>query len=96
MSNCRPMCSDFCAPALNLLMGHIVHSHSPNFNFTCGISGCMVTFRSYFALKKHLQRNHKEILKSPSEVDFSFTQVSSTLSLVMSDQNIDLRLNLYS
>ena len=56
-----PMCTDFAAPTIKLLLGHIgrVHSHSPNFSFTCGLDGCLTTFKSYASLKKHIQRRHK-------------------------------------
>lgn len=60
MANVCPMCSDFSAPTIRLLIGHIgrVHSCSPNFAFTCGLQNCQRTLKSYSALKKHFQRKH--------------------------------------
>lgn len=61
MTHQCPMCPEFSAPTLKLLLGHIcrVHSHSPQFSFTCGLQGCLTTFRSYVSLKKHINRKHK-------------------------------------
>lgn len=43
-------------------MKHTFQSHSSttNFRFTCGISGCVQTFRTYSAITSHLQRKHPD------------------------------------
>lgn len=73
-----PMCSDFSTPTAKLLLGHLsrVHSHSPNFSFTCGLDGCLTTCKSYSSLRKHIQRKHKSSLfnqeNEPSRSNQSF------------------------
>lgn len=41
-------------------MRHVFQSHSstPNFVFSCGISGCIQTFKTFSAIQSHLQRKH--------------------------------------
>ena len=65
MSHQCPMCTDFCAPTMKLLLGHInrIHSHSPNVSFTCGLDGCL---KSYPPLKKHIQRKHRGNIDIPT------------------------------
>ena len=73
-----PMCSDFSTPTAKLLLGHLsrVHSHSPNFSFTCGLDGCLTTCKSYSSLRKHIQHKHKSSLfnqeNEPSRSNQSF------------------------
>lgn len=41
-------------------MRHTFESHSsaPNFSFTCGLSGCMQTLKTYSGISSHLRRKH--------------------------------------
>lgn len=73
MNNQCPMCEDFNAPTIKLLLGHIgrVHSHSPHFSFTCGLDGCLMTLKSYPSLKKHIQRKHKKVIADEDPLELS-------------------------
>ena len=44
------------------------HSSLPMFKFTCGLSGCIQTFRTYSAMASHLVRKHS---------NFDLTQVNN-------------------
>ena len=56
-----PLCA-FVAATLALILSHLrlVHANDPDFNVTCGISGCVRTFKKFRALYQHVYRNHKD------------------------------------
>ena len=56
-----PLCTDFAAPSLELLLHHIgrVHADSPDFHLTCGIDGCETSFTNYHAFRRHLRKKHR-------------------------------------
>ena len=84
-----PMCSDFSTPTIKLLLGHIsrVHSHESDFNFTCGLEGCLTTYKSYTALKKHIQRKHKTVTVS-HDVGMTYLPPDTFSSTSLEDNNI--------
>lgn len=56
-----PLCV-FIAASLSLILSHLclVHASEPEFNVTCGITGCVSTFRSFRALYQHVYRKHQD------------------------------------
>ena len=50
-----------CAPNYPLAMKHVsrIHSHSSQFSITCGIDGCLSSYRSYTGWQKHIKNKHK-------------------------------------
>ena len=59
------------------------HSSTPNFRFSCGISGCVQTFKTYSAYSSHLKRKHENC-------DFTQLQSVSTGSSQFADDQEDL------
>lgn len=56
-----PLCADFSAPSLQLLLRHIgqVHANCEGFKLTCGIDHCKSTFRSFKRFRAHLKSIHQ-------------------------------------
>lgn len=50
-----------CAPNYPLAMKHVsrVHAHSSRFSITCGIDGCLSSYKSYTGWQKHIKNKHK-------------------------------------
>ena len=44
-----------------------VHSHDPNFLITCGVCGCVRTYKNYHSFRKHLWRDHREKINDSQE-----------------------------
>jgi len=59
MHRCH-LCEDFFAPSFKPLLSHLarVHANSPDFNLTCGIRQCGVTFTNYHSYKNHVRNKH--------------------------------------
>ena len=59
---CCPICVNFTAASIPLLLSHlhVVHSNEARFLMMCGIGGCSYTASSYSALYSHVYRNHPE------------------------------------
>ncbi len=55
-----PLCHDFSAPTLQLLLQHIgrVHSNSANFRLTCGVNQCQCVYTNFRRYKEHLKKKH--------------------------------------
>lgn len=99
------MCAEFCAPTFKLLLSHVsrVHSNTPSFSFTCGLQGCLTTFKSYVALKKHICRKHKcvsiednpedPILDNPGDPSPSFLESFDEDLIEETDQPDECKLN---
>ena len=45
------------------------HSSIPNFKYSCGVSGCTQTFKTYSAILSHLQRKHEDWTKNQDPVE---------------------------
>ena len=58
-----PLCKSICAPSYPLAMKHLsrVHAHSSGFSITCGINGCLSSYKSYTGWQKHIKNKHKAI-----------------------------------
>lgn len=56
-----PLCADFSAPSLQLLLRHIgqVHANCESFKITCGVDHCKSTFKSFKRFRAHLKNKHK-------------------------------------
>ena len=56
-----PLCKSVCAPNYPLSMKHVsrIHAHSSQFSITCGIDGCLSTYKSYMGWQKHIKNKHK-------------------------------------
>ena len=56
-----PLCTSVCAPNYFLAMKHVsrVHAHSSGFSITCGIDGCLSSYKSYPGWQKHIKNKHK-------------------------------------
>ncbi len=73
-----PLCADFSAPSLQLLLRHIgsVHASREGFKITCGVELCRTTFRSFKRFKAHLKSKHKllgsEDEPEATDIDQSF------------------------
>jgi len=51
------------------------HSSTPNFKYTCGISGCTQSLRTHSAILSHIQRKHRDVdVAEVSEVSGSQQQ----------------------
>ena len=75
MNRCHLCSGDFFAPSLKLLLFHIgrVHSNSPDFNLTCGIDNCQVTFTNFHAYKRHVRKKHRYHLNdAETDADATF------------------------
>ena len=59
-------CSFRCS-AWKVHMRHTFECHSslPNFRYSCGISGCLQTFRTFGGISSHLQRKHSSYITQP-------------------------------
>ena len=57
--NC-PLCAEFHAPTIQLLLPHIrlVHSTQAGFCITCGLHGCQRTFRNMKTFTNHIYQFH--------------------------------------
>ena len=57
-------------------MSHLrgAHSSEPNFNVTCGVSGCAHTATTFSALYSHVYRWHSEVIRSRSRPDSEVDQ----------------------
>ncbi len=55
-----PLCAEFHAPTIQLLIPHIrlVHSNQPGFCVTCGLDGCQRTFRNMKTFTNHMYQFH--------------------------------------
>jgi len=42
----------------------VIHKNAANFNFPCGVPGCMRTFTNYDSFKTHVYRDHNQYRKS--------------------------------
>ena len=64
-----PLCTDFSAPTLQLLLRHIgrVHGHCEGFQITCGVESCQTTFTNFRCFKAHLQRDHRLLVTKETE-----------------------------
>ena len=71
------------APDIPSWLQHLgaVHANHPNFNVSCGISGCSTTYQKYSSLKSHVYRQHSVSLGLPEKQS---TSISSTPSLTPS------------
>ena len=58
-----PLCNSICAPSYPLAMKHLsrVHAHSSGLSITCGINGCLSSYKSYTGWQKHIKNKHKAI-----------------------------------
>ena len=74
-----PLCHTFAARNFKGVSRHIgsVHSHEANFHVTCGLGGCPRSYKNYHSYKKHLYKQHRDIL----EVDDYVPNDSSSLSI---------------
>ena len=55
-----PMCADFCAPSIQLILQHIgrVHAHQANFRLTCGVDDCQSVYTNFRRFREHLKKKH--------------------------------------
>lgn len=55
-----PLCAEFHAPTIQLMIPHIrlVHSNQPGFRVTCGLDGCQRTFQNMKTYTNHLYQFH--------------------------------------
>ena len=85
-----PLCV-FVAASLSLILSHLrlVHASDPGFNVTCGITGCVRTFKSFCALYQHIYRKHQDagIIQQRTVSDMSEPGPSMSL---MQDAQTDL------
>ena len=77
-----PMCN-FTGPSVGVILSHlrVIYVSDPNFKVTCGIDGCVTTFRSFSALYSHIYRKHPRVITKRS-----FANEESTGSYDMSIQ----------
>ena len=56
-------CNSFKSLTLRTLLNHyfIVHRNEPNFQVTCNVDGCPVTFMKYNSFYKHVHKQHRAI-----------------------------------
>ena len=69
---------------------HVFESHSsiPNFEFTCGIQGCIRKFRNYHTLKSHIVRNHsgEDLNSVPERFDSPSENTGSDIDTAENDE----------
>ena len=61
--NCS-LCDWFAATTLKAVVRHIgaVHAHEAGFRVCCGIGGCPRTYTNFASYRRHLYRNHRDVL----------------------------------
>ena len=72
--NC-PICGNCRLPTLQLMLQHIsrVHASSPSFSITCGIDGCLRTYKNNGSYQKHVKKMHSHyftIVAEPSNTTY--------------------------
>ena len=57
--NC-PICGNCRLPTLQLMLQHVsrVHASSPSFSVTCGLDGCLRTYKNNGSYQKHVKKMH--------------------------------------
>ncbi len=66
------------------------HSSLPNFRFSCGISGCLQTFRTFSGMSSHLWRQHSShITQLESDEMFDLGAEDNSLSSVQETNDED-------
>lgn len=55
-----PLCSDFSAPTIQIILKHIgrVHANCAGFQITCGVDACEKSFKNFRRFKDHLKKVH--------------------------------------
>lgn len=91
-----PLCV-FIAATLSLILSHLrlVHASEPEFNVTCGIAGCVSTFRSFRALYQHVYRKHRDagIIQRRTTVEVGPTTSSTENVQIDVCSDIDMSVN---
>ena len=66
--NC-PICGNCRLPSLQLLLQHIsrVHASSPSFSITCGLDGCLRTYKNNGSYQKHVKKMHSRYFNIAGE-----------------------------
>ena len=61
-----PLCDLFAATTLKGVIRHLgaVHSHE---SITCGLEGCPRSYANFHSYKKHMYKNHRDILEVDDE-----------------------------
>ena len=70
-------------------MRHTFESHSstPNFLFTCGISGCTQTFKSYSSISAHVRRKHASFEATQQDlVDATTLERNSPMEMLANEE----------
>jgi hypothetical protein len=76
-----------------LLHLRLRHSNEANFRVVCGISYCQREYDKYASFYKHLQRDHSELLASPSD-QVTIVKSSETEDLYELDDNCEVSVQL--
>ncbi len=80
-----PLCVEFHAPTIQLLIPHIrlVHSNQPGFCVTCGLDGCQRTFRNMKTFTNHMYQFHmiSRAVAIPHQVPSSMEREGESKSL---------------
>ena len=95
-----PLCVFFAA-SLSLILSHLrlVHASDPGFTVTCGLSGCVSTFKKFRALYQHIYRKHGDagIIQRRRTLDAdepgtstSFTQDTALSEFCASERTTDV------
>ena len=78
------LCHSFAALDYLSVLRHIrsVHSWEPHFNITCGIDGCVRTYRSFRCYKAHIFTKHSHFVSQPvNTTDIEEPTIHDDLSL---------------
>ena len=64
-----PICGNCRLPTLQLLLQHIsrIHASSPSFFITCGLDGCLRTYKNNGSYQKHVKKMHTRYFNLPTE-----------------------------
>ena len=68
--NC-PICGNCRLPTLQLMLQHVsrVHASSPSFSVTCGLDGCLRTYKNNGSYQKHVKKMHLRYFDIVAESD---------------------------
>lgn len=79
---------------LRKLLQHVglIHNHEANFSITCGLNGCVSSFKKYESFRRHVYRKHQEEVLPQRHTDVSSDDEDGYDSDINYDNDIDLPL----
>ena len=87
-----PLCPTLCCNSFREYLQHVqlMHSSLPNFSITCGIGGCLRTFRKMGPFRNHISAYHSKSDLSTISTDTSrITESEESTSYNNEDDDLD-------